>query len=120
MRSLVLLAALAVPASSAALPPKSAPVPDSKAQPAPSRGVARGPGSNSNCPTDPRLHPVDSTGTVKFRPLGELPPGALSLAVMREVDGCHQPVVVRHGYGSVSGRADEAVSSDRPRPLPRR
>jgi hypothetical protein len=34
-----------------------------------------------------------------LRRLGELPPGNLHLTVVREVDGCHEPVIVRYGIG---------------------
>jgi hypothetical protein len=33
------------------------------------------------------------------RRLGELPSGDLYSAVVREVDGCQEPVVIRYGYG---------------------
>ncbi len=120
MRLLVLIAALVVPAGSAALQPHSGQLPNAKDRSAPPLAVAPGFGSNRDCPSDPRLHPVDSSGKAEFSPLGELPPGALSLAVMREVDGCHEPVVVRYGYGGVPSKADEAVPPRRPRPLLRR
>jgi hypothetical protein len=32
--------------------------------------------------------------------LDELPSANLTLAVLREIDGCNEPVVVRYGYGS--------------------
>jgi hypothetical protein len=32
--------------------------------------------------------------------LDELPPANLMLAVVREVEGCNEPVVVGYGYGS--------------------
>jgi len=35
------------------------------------------------------------------RRLDELPAGDLHLTVVREVDGCQEPVIVRHGYGAV-------------------
>jgi hypothetical protein len=31
--------------------------------------------------------------------LGDLPPGSLQLTVDRQIDGCHQPVVVRENIG---------------------
>jgi hypothetical protein len=34
------------------------------------------------------------------RRLGELPPGDLQLAVVREIDGCQEPVIVRQDFGA--------------------
>ncbi len=45
---------------------------------------------------------------VRSQKLGELPPGDLSLAVVREVNGCPQPTVVRQGYGAGFGPRDGA------------
>jgi hypothetical protein len=36
------------------------------------------------------------------RRLDELPSGDLHLTVMREVEGCQEPVIVRQGYGAVA------------------
>lgn len=41
---------------------------------------------------------------VEPRKLGELPPGDLHLTVVREVEGCPEPTVVRQGYGAVKER----------------
>jgi hypothetical protein len=41
---------------------------------------------------------------IKGRKLGELPAGDLHLTVVREVDGCPEPTIVRQGYGAVRDR----------------
>lgn len=41
------------------------------------------------------------------RRLDQLPQGSLSLAVMREMNGCPQPTTVREGYGAPAFRAEE-------------
>jgi hypothetical protein len=46
---------------------------------------------------------ADAPSKLEARRLDELPPGNLILAVMREVDGCVEPVIVRYGYGLGSG-----------------
>ena len=42
----------------------------------------------------------DPSRTVRPRTLDELPPGRLELTVLREVDGCPIPVVLREGLGA--------------------
>lgn len=37
---------------------------------------------------------------LRSRRLDQLPQGDLSLAVMREVDGCPEPVTIRQGFGA--------------------
>jgi hypothetical protein len=37
---------------------------------------------------------------VRSQRLDQLPPGNLSLTVMRQVNGCPQPTTVREGYGA--------------------
>ena len=44
--------------------------------------------------------------TLGPRRLDQLPQGSLSLAVMREVNGCPQSTVVREGYGAPAFRAE--------------
>jgi hypothetical protein len=44
--------------------------------------------------------------TIEARRLDQLPQGSLSLAVMREVNGCPQSTVVREGYGAPVFRAE--------------
>ena len=40
---------------------------------------------------------------VRAERLIDLPPGNLDLAVMRSLDGCHEPVTIRENYGAVGG-----------------
>ena len=40
----------------------------------------------------------------KSKRLGELPPGNVVLTVVREVDGCAAPVIVRYGVNGQQGR----------------
>jgi hypothetical protein len=37
--------------------------------------------------------------------LDQLPPGDLHLTVERQVDGCHQPAIVRQNFGGAAFRA---------------
>ena len=48
------------------------------------------------------VHRAEGPGTAEMKPLHELPPANLELAVVREVDGCHEPVIVRYGIGAGS------------------
>ena len=50
----------------------------------------------------PRI--ADAPDTVPARRLDHLPAGNLDLAVMREVDGCPEPVTIREGYGAMGTR----------------
>jgi hypothetical protein len=50
--------------------------------------------------------------------LDELPPANLMLAVVREVDGCNEPVVVRYGYGA-GFEAPRTPQAATPRPRAR-
>ena len=88
MRLPILLAALAFPASSTAAP-------------APDRAEPRNMGSSldrRNCPRA-AVHRAEGLGKAESKRLGELPSGNLILAVVRDVNGCQEPVVVRYGYG---------------------
>lgn len=38
-------------------------------------------------------------GTARFRRLDQLPPANLHLAVLRQVDGCTKPTIIRHNVG---------------------
>jgi hypothetical protein len=51
-----------------------------------------------------KVRPVDSRLSAKPRPLGELPPGELTLTVVNRVGDCIEPVVVRDGYGGFGRR----------------
>ena len=51
--------------------------------------------------------PLQTQGqTLGPRRLDQLPQGNLSLAVMREVNGCPQSTIVREGYGAPAFRAE--------------
>ena len=52
----------------------------------------------------------EGMGGARPRTLGELPPGRLELAVVREIDGCAIPAVVREGIG---GNLDVREDDDR-------
>lgn len=63
--------------------------------------------SPGRCRSDsPRV--ADSPGTVAAQRLDRLPAGNLDLAVMREVDGCPEPVTIREGYGAMGARSRPA------------
>lgn len=51
--------------------------------------------------------PAARRGTPSSKKLGELPPGNMMLTVVREVDGCMTPVIVRQGL-SGSGASGKA------------
>lgn len=90
MRLLIALAALAIPfASSPAHGPGA---------PAARTAEAAKPLGRANCPRS-NFHYADKKGKAESRRLGELPPGDLILAVVRNVDGCQEPVIVRQNYG---------------------
>jgi hypothetical protein len=55
-----------------------------------------------HCDPNGNVLRTDVPGTVEARRLDQLPPGRLDLAVMRQVNGCPQPVTVREGYGALS------------------
>ena len=88
MRFLIMTAALLVPASSLAEKPQA--VMKAPAQ--------LGSGTGRVC-AQPNVHMAEVATPPEARPLGELPAGSLQLAVMREVDGCIEPVLVRQGIG---------------------
>ena len=111
MRLLILLAATTIPfASTPAQTPRAA---DTRIKPLEVKPF----GSGAECRrTD--VHPADGLGKGKFTRLGELPPGQLVLTVFREVDGCPEPVIVRHGIGL--GQSEEEREATPPRPKARR
>ena len=84
-----LLAVLA-PAASTGEQPVPAPAP---AATAPSQ-------SAEICPRD--LLREASAAPARARRLGELPPGDLQLTVIRRVGECHEPVIIRQGFGAVA------------------
>ena len=89
----IVLAVFVSAASSAAAPPASPSAP--AAAPAP----AQTPGTGAPCRFDDLRRHADGA-SVRPRRLDELPPGDLQLAVYREVDGCMEPVIVRHDFGA--------------------
>jgi hypothetical protein len=90
---LVMLAACLSAVSSAAPPTTGAPATRSLPPP----------GSAGPCRFDDlRRHAAPATA--EARRLGELPPGNLELAVVREEGGCITPVIVRYGIGGAPGR----------------
>ena len=97
MRLAFLALALALPAASSALP---------AAQPlaASQRPAAAAAIPSRFCRDDMKVRPVDSRLSAKPRPLGELPPGELTLTVVNRVGDCIEPVVVRDGYGGFGRR----------------
>ena len=97
MRGLVLLVAIALPVASGAAPPQG-----TRAT-APAKVCA-----NSKVQWAGR-----SPARAKVHNLGELPPGDLLLAVVRDVDGCIEPAVVGYGYGAVVQRERRSEKADR-------
>ena len=93
MRHLILAVALVLPAG------------PSVAQPASPTSPAANPnkfaGSRLDCMAS-RVQHADLGRAGKFSKLGDLPPGDLILGVVRQVDGCQEPVVVRQGYGAMA------------------
>lgn len=94
MRLAFLALALALPAASSALPAASPPpaAPDSLRS-------AQSQLPSRFCRDDLKVRPIGSPGAAKARPLGELPPGDLTLTVLNRVGDCIEPVTVRQGYG---------------------
>ncbi|HEX8216222.1 MAG TPA: hypothetical protein VF577_02040 [Allosphingosinicella sp.] len=87
----LMLAALLSAGSSAAQAPLG-PAPPTPIAPPPALGTADGP-----CRFDDLRRHARGTPPLARR-LGDLPPGDLELTVMREVDGCLEPVIVRHNF----------------------
>jgi hypothetical protein len=78
------LAALsAVPSASLPLRPMDAPSPV----------------KSRDCPNARTHHAEDEPSGLRVRRLDQLPPGRLELAVLREVDNCPIPAVLREGIG---------------------
>ena len=91
-----MLAALLSAASSAAQPPAPTRVPARPPVAAPSSlGTV-------TCLRDLRRDAGSRPAATRPQRLGELPPGDLQLTVIRQVDGCYEPVIVRQGFGAVS------------------
>ncbi len=72
--------------------------------PAPSEPLVFGASEpQRECRSD-QVHRAKRGDAPAARRLGELPPGNLELAVLREVDGCREPVIVRYGIGAAAGQ----------------
>lgn len=54
----------------------------------------------SDCPNGPLA--VSTSGKGEHKRLGDLPAGALVMAVYRTENGCPKPMIVRQGIGSVA------------------
>ena len=106
MRLLILLTAVAIPGSSAAT---GAPAP------APERQAATPVGMTPPCSDDATVHRAESPRRSVVKTLGEEPPADLALTVVREVDGCHRPVIVRHDIGGSEAEPRPAPAVQRPR-----
>lgn len=107
MRLLFVLAAIAIPF--AASPAHSPSASDPRVKPL---------GGRATC-ARADLHQADRIEKGEFKRLGELPPGQVVLTVYREVQGCHEPVIVGRNYGFDGfdpPRRDRAFPEPRIRP----
>ncbi len=95
MRAFVLLATLALPASSIAQP--------APAQIQPPRAGAAPARANLDCVAAQVRHAKPGE-PLRSRRLDELPPGKVYLSVMREVDGCQELVLVSEERGRLLRR----------------
>lgn len=96
MRFLVLIAAM-LPGASIGAAPEAGPREPASA-PFRARAIDPYPFDPAKCPDNMR-HAKGARA--EARKLGDLPSGDLHLAVVREVDGCPVPTVVRQGIGGV-------------------
>lgn len=92
MRLVIIAAALALPTGSSLAQPAS---------PAPAHNPNKFAASRLDCMANDVRHATQGRQG-RFNRLGELPPGDLQLAVVRQVEGCQQPVIVRQGYGAMA------------------
>jgi hypothetical protein len=65
-----------------------------------------------DCPRTTLRYAAEN-GPARPRRLIELPPGRLELAVMRQINGCPIPAVVREGIGGHPARAEKPEPSRR-------
>jgi hypothetical protein len=93
MRLLIAATLLLFPigSSSAQHRPPASPVPFSATTP----GT---PSGDRICERAPVRH-AEAMGPLRASRLGDLPPGDLHLALLREVDGCPEPVIVGYNFG---------------------
>ena len=83
---------------------------------APPTGTALSGRNLALCP--PLAREATGAKPATTRKLGELPPGNLELAVVRQTGECLEPVIIRQGIGgapSPSNRAKARPSSAKPR-----
>ena len=100
MRLALVALVLALPAATSAEAP-TAPAARSAEAPPPRAAGAFTP--SRICRDDLMLRQARSPEAAKARPLGELPPGDLTLAVVNRVGDCIEPVIVRQGVGGFDG-----------------
>lgn len=93
MRLLLLLTAAVLPSGAAAGPAPQSPAPQ-PIQDADKQSCDRG-----------IVYVQEPQGPLKATPLTELPPANLYLTVLREVDNCPVPVVVRYNIGDAGAPA---------------
>ena len=111
MRHLLLLSALLLPGGAGAAERPRPPAAQPGADPVTGRPCTR-----------PGVRFAQSGDEVRADKLGELPPGDLLLTVVREVEGCRTPVIVRYGYGGAAPaprqRREQGFPAPRVRPRP--
>jgi hypothetical protein len=67
--------------------------------------------ARSDCPSDPSLRMARRPGKpAKVTRLGDEPSASLALTVYRQVDGCHEPAILREGIGYTPGRPPSALN----------
>jgi len=91
MRLVILAVALAIPAGPAVANPT----------PSGAHNPNKFAGGRIECMAN-RVHEARPGAQARFNRLGELPPGDLILGVVRQVEGCQEPVIVRQGYGAAA------------------
>ncbi len=111
VRLLFALAALAIPFASTPAKGPATPIPSASTIPVPNAAAG------AACARSD-FHYADEKVKAEAKRLHELPPGNLILAVVRDVDGCQNPVIVRHGYGF--GAPQDSGETERPRLRARR
>lgn len=104
MRLALLALALTLPAASAAEAPASQARLATPSAKGPALPRAAGDFVPSRiCGDDMKPRHANSPESPRLRRLDELPPGALTLAVVNQVGDCIEPVVVRQGVGGFDG-----------------
>jgi hypothetical protein len=120
VRRLGLFSAFLVPGSVAAAepPPASPPI---SAGPSHSDARVVVPGARNSVTGEPcrptNVIPAGEGDRLGPQKLIELPPADLHLTVLRQVDGCNEPVIARYNIGSGPVPLPRADSPRAPRPL---